>query len=121
MAKRQKQPPSVVVVGSSNTDLVVQSDKLPEPGMTVLGGKYQVIPGGKGANQAVAAARAGARVAFVANIGRDDFGDAALAGLGREGIDTQFITRDRRAPSGVALIMVGEKGADMILHDNAPG
>jgi len=59
MAKRQKQPPSVVVVGSSNTDLVVQSDKLPEPGMTVLGGKYQVIPGGKGANQAVAAARAG--------------------------------------------------------------
>ena len=54
MAKRQTQSPSVVVVGSSNTDLVVQSDKLPEPGMTVLGGEFQVIPGGKGANQAVA-------------------------------------------------------------------
>ena len=114
MAKRQMQSPSVLVVGSSNTDLVVQSDKLPEPGMTVLGGKYQVIPGGKGANQAVAAARAGARVAFVANIGRDDFGEAALARLGREGIDTQFIVRDRRAPSGVALIMVGEKGRNLI-------
>ena len=114
MAKRQKQSPSVLVVGSSNTDLVVQSDKLPEPGMTVLGGKYQVIPGGKGANQAVAAARAGAMVTFVANIGRDDFGEAALARLGREGIDTQFIVRDRRAPSGVALIMVGEKGRNLI-------
>ena len=59
MAKRQKQPPSVVVVGSSNTDLVVQSDKLPEPGMTVLGGEFQVIPGGKGATRAVAAGCAG--------------------------------------------------------------
>ena len=59
MAKRQTQSPAVVVVGSSNTDLVIQSSKLPEPGMTVLGGEFQVIPGGKGANQAVAAARAG--------------------------------------------------------------
>ena len=64
MAKRQTQSPAVVVVGSSNTDLVIQSSKLPEPGMTVLGGEFQVIPGGKGANQAVAAARAGAPVSF---------------------------------------------------------
>ena len=114
MAKRQKQPPSVVVVGSSNTDLVVQSDKLPEPGMTVLGGEFQVIPGGKGANQAVAAARAGAPVSFVANIGRDDFGGAALQRFEREGIETRFIVRDRRAPSGVALIMVGYRGRNLI-------
>ena len=114
MAKRQKRPPSVVVVGSSNTDLVVQSDKLPEPGMTVLGGEFHVIPGGKGANQAVAAAHAGAPVSFVANIGRDDLGDAALQRFEREGIETRFIVRDRRAASGVALIMVGDRGRNLI-------
>jgi len=114
MAKRQTQPSAVVVVGSSNTDLVVQSSKLPEPGMTVLGGEFQVIPGGKGANQAVASAYAGAPVSFVANIGRDDFGDAALQRFEREGIETRFIVRDRHAPSGVALIMVGEGGQNLI-------
>jgi len=114
MAKRQTQSPAVVVVGSSNTDLVIQSSKLPEPGMTVLGGEFQVIPGGKGANQAVAAARAGAPVFFVANIGRDDFGDAALQRFECEGIETRFIVRDRHAPSGVALIMVGDRGRNLI-------
>ena len=114
MAKRQTQFSTVVVVGSSNTDLVIQSSKLPEPGMTVLGGEFQVIPGGKGANQAVAAARAGAPVFFVANIGRDDFGDAALQRFECEGIETRFIVRDRHAPSGVALIMVGERGQNLI-------
>ena len=114
MARRQKQPPSVVVVGSSNTDFVVQSSKLPEPGMTVLGGEFQIVPGGKGANQAVAAARAGAPVSFVANIGRDDFGDAALQRFEREGIGTRFIVRDRHTPSGVALIMVDDKGRNLI-------
>ena len=114
MAKRQIQSPAVVVVGSSNTDLVIQSSKLPEPGMTVLGGEFQVIPGGKGANQAVAAARAGAPVFFVANIGRDDFGDSALQRFECEGIETRFIVRDRHAPSGVALIMVGDRGRNLI-------
>ena len=114
MAKRQIKSSAVVVVGSSNTDLVVQSSKLPEPGMTVLGDELQIIPGGKGANQAVAAARAGATVSFVANIGRDHFGDAALQRFEREGIETRFVVRDRRMPSGVALIMVGEKGQNLI-------
>ena len=121
MAKRQKQPPSVVVVGSSNTDLVVQSDKLPEPGMTVLGGEFQVIPGGKGANQAVAAARAGAPVSFVANIGRDDFGGAALQRFEREGIETRFIVRDRRAPSGVAWAGYGRCAGHMDLAADRGG
>ncbi len=114
MAERQTQTSSVVVVGSSNTDLVIQSVKLPEPGMTVLGGDFQIIPGGKGANQAVAAVRSGARVSFVANIGQDDFGDAALLRFKHEGIDTRFVVRDRFIPSGVALIMVGEKGSNLI-------
>ena len=114
MAKRQKQNSDVVVVGSSNTDLVIESAKLPEPGMTVLGGKYQIVSGGKGANQAVAAARTGAQVIFVANIGCDDFGDDAMARLDREGIGTKFVVRDQNAPSGVAFIMVGDKGRNLI-------
>ena len=114
MAKRQKQNSDVVVVGSSNTDLVIESAKLPKPGMTVLGGKYQIVSGGKGANQAVAAARTGAQVIFVANIGCDDFGDDAMARLDREGIGTKFVVRDQNAPSGVAFIMVGDKGRNLI-------
>ena len=114
MAKQQKQNFDVVVVGSSNTDLIIESAKLPEPGMTVLGGKYQVVSGGKGANQAVAAARTGAQVIFVANIGCDDFGDDAMARLDREGIGTKFVVRDQNAPSGVAFIMVGDKGRNLI-------
>ena len=114
MVIRQKQSLDLVVVGSSNTDLVIKSARLPKPGMTELGGSYQVVSGGKGANQAVAAARTGSRVVFVANIGRDDFGDDAMAQLEREGISTRFVVRDRSAPSGVALIMVGDKGRNLI-------
>ena len=114
MAKRQTQTSDVVVVGSSNTDLVIQSAKLPEPGMTVLGGSYQVVSGGKGANQAVAAARTGSQVVFVANIGRDDFGNDALARFEREGIGTRFVVRDRNTPSGVAMIMIGDNGRNLI-------
>ncbi len=106
--------PSVVVVGSSNTDLVITSERLPRPGETVLGGAFQVVAGGKGANQAVAAARAGARVTFVANIGRDDFGDAALRRFKGEGINTRWVSRSRTAPSGVALILVGARGENAI-------
>ncbi|MBI3414328.1 MAG: ribokinase [Verrucomicrobia bacterium] len=106
--------PLIVVVGSSNTDLVIRSARLPRPGQTVLDGEFQIMAGGKGANQAVAAARAGARVTFVANIGRDDFGDASLKRLRREGINTRFVVRSRAAPSGIALICVGENGENLI-------
>lgn len=106
--------PHVVVIGSANTDLVVRASKLPRPGETVTGGRFQIVAGGKGANQGVAAARAGARVTFIGNVGRDDFGDAILQGLRRERIDTRYIVRSKDAPSGVALIMVDFRGENLI-------
>jgi ribokinase len=111
--------PRVVVVGSSNTDLVIKTQSIPRPGETVLGGSFLMVAGGKGANQAVAAARFGADVAFVARIGSEAFGDAALAGLAAEGIRTEFVMRDDRAASGVALIIVDEQAENAIAV--APG
>jgi len=99
--------PHLLVVGSSNTDLVIRCAKLPKPGETLLGGAFTRGAGGKGANQAVAAARAGARVTFVGAHGDDDFGRAAKTGLRREGIDVRYFRERRRVPSGVALILVG--------------
>ncbi len=106
--------PHVVVIGSSNTDLVVRTAKLPRPGETVAGREFAIHAGGKGANQAVAAARAGAKVTLVASIGRDRFGDAAVSGLEREKIDTQWIVRSSARPSGVALILTDRQGENMI-------
>ena len=106
--------PHVVVVGSSNTDLVIRLDRLPRSGETISGGQFRIVPGGKGANQAVAAARAGARVTFFANIGRDAFGDASLLGLRRERIETRYVARSHTAPSGTALIMVDAHGQNLI-------
>lgn len=111
--------PRIMVVGSSNTDMVVKTDHLPYPGETVLGGKFVMVSGGKGANQAVAAARLGARVTFIARLGSDVFGDQALENFRREGIDTQFIVRDPDEPSGVALIFVDAHGENVIVV--APG
>jgi len=106
--------PSVIVVGSANTDLVVRAPRLPCPGETVTGGEFRIVAGGKGANQAMAASRAGARVTFIACIGGDDFGDAAVAGLRREKIDTRYVVRNKQVPSGVALIMVDARGENLI-------
>jgi ribokinase len=100
-------PVRIVVVGSSNTDLVINTARLPAPGETVAGGPLLRYGGGKGANQAVAAARAGARVTFVGARGDDDFGTAAAAALRRERIDLAHFTVRRGAGSGVALIIVG--------------
>ncbi len=107
-------PPHIVVIGSANTDLAMRVPKLPGPGETVTGGQFLVVAGGKGANQAVAAARAGARVTLIASVGRDGFGNAALKGLRREAIDTRYVVRSRRAASGVALIMVDANGENLI-------
>jgi len=106
--------PPIVVIGSANTDLVIRVARLPRPGETISGGRFAVVAGGKGANQTVAAARAGARVTFIANIGRDDFGDASLEGLCREGIDTRYVVRSPGTPSGVALILVDDQGENLI-------
>jgi ribokinase len=114
-----KTMPRLVVVGSSNTDLVVRAPVLPRPGQTVVGADFSVHPGGKGANQAVAAARAGAQVRFVARIGADAFGDAAMHRFMADGIETGLVTRSRMSPSGVALITIDQKGENLITV--APG
>ena len=104
----------VVVVGSSNTDMVVKSQRIPVPGETVTGGQFVMAPGGKGANQAVAAARLGAEVSFVARVGRDMFGEQAVEGYTKEGILTDLILRDPENHTGVALIMVDDRGENLI-------
>ncbi|MGQ9493557.1 MAG: ribokinase [Anaerolineae bacterium] len=109
----------VVVVGSSNTDMVVQVPHIPAPGETVLGGEFIMAAGGKGANQAVAAARLGAQVTLVARVGQDVFGERALAGFRQEGIVVQHIAVDPEAASGVALIFVDASGENSIAV--APG
>ncbi|NOX55885.1 MAG: ribokinase, partial [Planctomycetes bacterium] len=106
--------PKVIVVGSSNTDMILQLERIPRPGETILGGEFTMAAGGKGANQAVAAARAGAAVTFVARVGRDVFGDQAIAGFKADGIDVQHVARDPVAPSGVALIFVARDGENSI-------
>ena len=105
---------NILVVGSSNTDMIIKVPRIPRPGETVLGGDFSMAPGGKGANQAVAAARAGGRVTFIARVGDDVFGQQALGNFGSDGIDLRFVRRDGRAPSGVALINVGRDGENSI-------
>src|SRR4051794_9643133 len=104
----------VIVVGSSNTDMTVRLPALPSPGETVMGGAFAISPGGKGANQAVAARRAGAEVVFVSAVGDDDLGRRALEGYRREGIDVSHIRTIPGVASGVALIYVAESGENMI-------
>ena len=104
----------IAVVGSSNTDMVVRVPHMPVPGETVLGGEFVMASGGKGANQAVAAARLGAEVTLVARVGADVFGERALAGFQQEGIITRHVTVDREAASGVALIFVDSAGENSI-------
>src|SRR3954447_18194682 len=106
--------PRIVVVGSVNADMVVKSARLPGPGETVTGGRFLMAAGGKGANQAVAAARLGAEVTLVARTGRDLFGDQAVADYRKEGIVTDWISRDPQHPTGVALILVDDRGENMI-------
>ncbi|CAN5475295.1 ribokinase [soil metagenome] len=109
----------ILVVGSSNTDMVVKTRKLPAPGETVLGGTFLMNPGGKGANQAVGAARLGGQVTFVAKVGNDIFGQQAVSGFQQEGINTAYILTDDEHPSGVALINVDDAGENCITV--APG
>jgi len=104
----------VVVVGSSNTDMVVKTKRIPRVGETVTGGDFVMAAGGKGANQAVAAARLGAAVTFVARVGQDMFGDRAIEGYKEEGINVDYIFRDPENATGVALILVDEQGENLI-------
>ena len=105
----------IIVVGSSNTDMVIKSRKLPLPGETILGGTFFMNPGGKGANQAVAAARLNGNVTFVTKTGNDIFGSEAKHLFNRENIDTRYLISDANNPSGVALINVDENGENSIV------
>jgi ribokinase len=104
----------IVVVGSINVDLVVRVATLPRPGETVLGGRFASVHGGKGANQAVAAARAGGHTTFVARVGDDSMGRSAINAFQAEGIETDFITITPECPTGVALILVDAAGENSI-------
>ncbi|HEY6049989.1 MAG TPA: PfkB family carbohydrate kinase, partial [Thermoanaerobaculia bacterium] len=105
----------VVVVGKANLDYLVRGPRLPRPGQSANGDAFQEAPGGKGANQAVAAARLGARVALVARIGNDARGDAVVEALLTEGVSVDHMLRDPAASTGVALCQVGGDGEKQIL------
>lgn len=105
----------IVVVGSSNTDLIIKMNKLPKQGETVIGKDYVRSLGGKGANQAVAAARAGADVTFITKMGRDEFGHEALKSFKKEGIHTGNILIDEVSLSGLAMVWVDKEGENSIV------
>jgi len=108
----------ITVFGSLNMDLVIQAPRHPRPGETLTGGPFRTFPGGKGANQAVAAARLGGQVTMIGCVGADAFGDALLASLQADGVDTACVSRSTEA-TGVALITVSAAGENTIVI--APG
>jgi ribokinase len=107
--------PTIHVFGSLNMDLVCQTARLPQPGETVSGNQFQTVPGGKGANQAVAAARLGANTTMVGRVGDDEFGQALIDSLKKAGVDTHNVIVDQSASTGVALIVVDESGNNQIV------
>lgn len=106
---------NIVVVGSLNMDLVVCSPRHPQPGETLLGSEFHTFPGGKGANQAVAAARLGGHVKMIGCVGEDAFGNALLQALSKDGVDTRHVGRLERVPTGVTLITVDAAGQNAIV------
>jgi ribokinase len=104
----------VLVVGSAAADLIIQLERLPKPGETIVGGTFAFAYGGKGANQAVGASRLGAKITFVANIGEDDYGDQCVNNFINEGINVENINRDANNSTAVAFIFVDSKGENAI-------
>lgn len=102
----------VVVVGSTNTDMVFTTSIMPQTGETVTGSSFEILPGGKGGNQAVAAARAGAKVHFISKVGMDDLGQAAIQNYQKDSIDTQYIRPTQIAATGTAMILVDSSTGD---------
>ena len=115
MSERNLRKHNILVVGSSNTDMVIKTNHLPRPGETVLGGTFFMNPGGKGANQAVAIARLGGEVSFICKTGSDIFGHQSQQLFEEEGIDTSYIFSDSKNPSGVALITVDAHAENCIV------
>jgi ribokinase len=110
---------NILVIGSSNTDMVILTERFPLPGETIVGGTFLLNPGGKGANQAVAAARLGGNISFISRLGSDVFGATALEGFKKEKINVAHILIDKDEPSGTALITVNAEGENTIVV--APG
>ncbi len=104
----------IVVVGSTNTDLTMKVKRLPQKGETVLGGQFSTAIGGKGANQAVAAARAGGEVTFISRVGDDMFGEQAIEAFRQDGMNVDFMAKDADEPTGTALIYVDENGDNLL-------
>lgn len=104
----------ILVVGSSNTDLIIKVANIPRPGETLLGGKFMTFPGGKGANQAVAVARAGGDVVFIASVGEDAYGQDAIKNYKLDNINTENIKVCKGVPSGIAMITIAENGENAI-------
>jgi len=105
----------ITVVGSLNMDLVARAPRIPQPGETIIGSDFHTVPGGKGANQAVAAARLGAQVSMVGRVGRDAFAESLLNNLAAAGVDHTFVVHDPQAATGVALIAVDDAGQNSII------
>jgi ribokinase len=105
---------NIVVVGSSNTDMILKMKRIPRAGETLIGGNFSMAQGGKGANQAVSAARAGANVTLIARVGKDMFGEQAIKSFIQDGINVQNVIKDDKAPSGIALIFVDDIGENSI-------
>lgn len=115
MASATERRNPIVVIGSINMDLVVRTPRLPGAGETILGNGFQTVPGGKGANQAVAAARLGGQVYFVGRVGDDDFGHDLIDGLVAAGVRTEHVAEATAAPSGCAVILVDAAGENSIV------
>ena len=111
----QKREPSILVVGSMNMDLVLLADRMPAIGESYYGNEYHYIPGGKGANQAAAAALLGADVTFVGRVGNDGHGEKVINNLASKGIKTDLIARDADFPTGLAVIIVDPSGENRIM------
>lgn len=110
---------NIIVAGSANVDMVIKTEKFPEPGETIIGGKFFKFAGGKGANQAVAASRLGGDVTFICKVGDDDLGRSSIENYKAEGINTDHVLIDEKEPTGVALITVNKNGENKIVV--APG
>jgi ribokinase len=108
----------ILVIGSLNMDLVVKSPRMPGPGETLIGSGFRTVPGGKGANQAVACARLGAKALMLGRVGQDDFGAALVSNLRKSGVQTKYILRDGRESSGIAVIIVDATGQNSIVVDS---
>ena len=112
----KRDPPTIVVLGGINMDLIGVADRLPRPGETLTGERFYTAPGGKGANQAVAAARMGAKVRMVGRVGRDSFGPTLLSGLRGHDIDVSGVAEDPDNPSGIAMILLDAKRQNHIVQ-----